>query len=57
MRYASYVFGLIGQTFASVWRHKLRSFLTMFGIAGGIASLVLISELCDGFRQGQRKKE
>jgi putative ABC transport system permease protein len=57
MRYASYVFGLIGQTFASVWRHKLRSFLTMFGIAWGIASLVLMSALCDGFRQGQRKNQ
>ena len=49
------VFGLVQQTFANVWRHKLRSFLTMFGIAWGIASLVLMSSLCDGFRQGQRK--
>jgi putative ABC transport system permease protein len=57
MRYAEYVFGLIGQTLASVWRHKLRSFLTMFGIAWGIASLVLMSALCDGFRQGQRKNQ
>ena len=47
--------GLVQQTFANVWRHKLRSFLTMFGIAWGIASLVLMSALCDGFRQGQRK--
>ena len=46
---------LLVQTLASVWRHKLRSFLTMFGIAWGIASLVLMSALCDGFRQGQRK--
>jgi putative ABC transport system permease protein len=46
---------LVQQTFANVWRHKLRSFLTMFGIAWGIASLVLMSALCDGFRQGQRK--
>jgi len=51
------LFGLIQQTFASVWRHKLRSFLTMFGIAWGIASLVLMSALCDGFRQGQRKNQ
>jgi putative ABC transport system permease protein len=51
------LFGLIHQTFASVWRHKLRSFLTMFGIAWGIASLVLMSALCDGFRQGQRKNQ
>ncbi len=43
------------QTFANVWRHKLRSFLTMFGIAWGVASLVMVNALCDGFRQGQRK--
>ncbi len=55
MRFAGFVFTLVGQTFANVWRHKLRSFLTMFGIAWGIASLVLMSALCDGFRQGQRK--
>jgi putative ABC transport system permease protein len=54
MRFAGFVFTLVGQTFANVWRHKLRSFLTMFGIAWGIASLVLMSALCDGFRQGQR---
>ena len=46
---------LVQQTGANVWRHKLRSFLTMFGIAWGIASLVLMSALCDGFRGGQRK--
>jgi putative ABC transport system permease protein len=45
---------IVQQTFANVWRHKMRSFLTMFGIAWGIASLVLMSALCDGFRQGQR---
>lgn len=39
----------------NVWRHKLRSFLTMFGIAWGICSLVLMAALCDGFREGQRK--
>lgn len=47
--------GLIYQTFLNMWRHKLRSFLTMFGIAWGICSLVLMLALCDGFRQGQRK--
>jgi putative ABC transport system permease protein len=45
---------LFRQTGANLWRHKLRSFLTMFGIAWGIASLVLMSALCDGFRSGQR---
>ncbi|HXG35274.1 MAG TPA: ABC transporter permease [Bryobacteraceae bacterium] len=49
------VTGVLGQALASLWRHKLRSFLTMFGIAWGVASLVLMSALCDGFRQGQRQ--
>ncbi len=48
---------LFRETLASVWRHKLRSFLTMFGITWGMASLVLMSALCDGFRQGQRKNQ
>jgi len=46
---------LARQTFANLRRNKLRSFLTLFGIAWGIASLVLMSSLSDGFRQGQRK--
>lgn len=43
------------QTLGNLRRNKLRSFLTLFGIAWGIASLVLMSALSDGFRQGQRK--
>lgn len=46
---------LCRQTFANLKRNKLRSVLTLFGIAWGIASLVLMSALGDGFRQGQRK--
>jgi putative ABC transport system permease protein len=46
---------LLRQTASNIWRNKLRSFLTMFGIAWGIASLVLMSALSDGFRDGQRK--
>lgn len=46
---------LLRQTLWNVRRNKLRSFLTLFGIAWGIASLVLMSSLSDGFRQGQRK--
>ncbi|MBI4891532.1 MAG: ABC transporter permease [Acidobacteria bacterium] len=46
---------LVRQTLANLHRNKLRSFLTLFGIAWGIASLVLLSALSDGFRQGQRK--
>ncbi len=45
---------LARQTLANVRRNKLRSFLTLFGIAWGIASLVLMGALSDGFRQGQR---
>jgi putative ABC transport system permease protein len=54
MRILTTISTLLRQTAANVWRHKLRSFLTMFGIAWGIASLVLMSALCDGFRNGQR---
>jgi putative ABC transport system permease protein len=43
------------QTLANLRRNKLRSFLTLFGIAWGIASLVMMSALSDGFRDGQRK--
>jgi putative ABC transport system permease protein len=46
---------LLRQTLWNIRRNKLRSFLTLFGIAWGIASLVLMSALSDGFRQGQRK--
>lgn len=46
---------LLVQTTGNIRRNKLRSFLTLFGIAWGIASLVLLSALADGFRQGQRK--
>ena len=46
---------LFRQTLHNIRRNKLRSFLTLFGIAWGIASLVLLSTLADGFRHGQRK--
>jgi len=46
---------LARQTLANLRRNKLRSFLTMFGIGWGIASLVMMSALSDGFRDGQRK--
>ena len=55
MRVRETILLLFRQTLANLWRNKLRSFLTMFGIAWGIGSLVLMSALCDGFRQGQRK--
>jgi putative ABC transport system permease protein len=46
---------LVSQTLGNIRRNKLRSFLTLFGIAWGIASLVLLATLADGFRLGQRK--
>ena len=33
---------IFAQIFRSLWAHKLRSFLTMFGIAWGVGSLLLL---------------
>jgi putative ABC transport system permease protein len=38
-----------------MWAHKLRSFLTMFGIAWGVGSLLLLVGLGEGFRAGTQK--
>ena len=46
---------LLGQVFGNLLRNKLRSFLTMSGIAWGVASIVLIVAMGDGFKQGQRE--
>jgi putative ABC transport system permease protein len=43
------------QVFQSIAANKLRSFLTMFGIAWGVASLLLLVGLGEGFRSGQRR--
>ena len=42
------------QVLASLARNKLRTLLTMAGIGWGVASLVLIVAMGDGFREGQR---
>jgi putative ABC transport system permease protein len=47
---------IAGQVFAAIWAHKLRSFLTMFGIAWGVGSLLLLVGLGEGFRSGQRRE-
>src|SRR5437667_9095838 len=47
---------IFGQTFRALWAHKLRSFLTMFGIAWGVGSLLLLVGLGEGFRAGNRKQ-
>jgi putative ABC transport system permease protein len=46
---------IFGQVFRSIGANKLRSFLTMFGIAWGVASLLLLIGLGEGFRSGQRR--
>lgn len=45
----------LGQVFGAIWAHKLRSFLTMFGIAWGVGSLLLLVGLGEGFRAGTKK--
>jgi len=47
---------VVGQVFRALWAHKLRSFLTMFGIAWGVGSLLLLVGLGEGFRSGNRKQ-
>lgn len=46
---------ILQQTLRTLWAHKLRSFLTMFGIAWGVGSLLLLVGLGEGFRSGQQK--
>ena len=50
------ILDIVGQTFRALWAHKLRSFLTMFGIAWGVGSLLLLVGLGEGFRSGNRKQ-
>jgi putative ABC transport system permease protein len=50
------IFEIFAQTLATLWSHKLRSFLTMFGIAWGVGSLLLLVGLGEGFRSGNRKQ-
>jgi putative ABC transport system permease protein len=44
------------QTFATFRAHKMRSFLTMFGIVWGIASVILLVGLGRGFSVDQHKR-
>lgn len=43
------------QVFRAIAANKLRSFLTMFGIAWGVGSLLLLVGLGEGFRSGQKR--
>src|ERR1051325_10707494 len=49
----------VRELFSQVWRslaaNKLRSFLTMFGIAWGIVSIILMMAAVEGLNVGQRQ--
>jgi putative ABC transport system permease protein len=45
-----------GQVFRAIMANKLRSFLTMFGIAWGVGSLLVLVGLGEGFRSGQHRQ-
>ncbi len=46
----------LGQVFRAILANKLRTFLTMFGIAWGVGSLLVLVGLGEGFRSGQHKQ-
>ena len=46
----------LGQVFRAIGANKLRSFLTMFGIAWGVGSLLVLVGLGEGFRSGQHRQ-
>jgi len=50
------ILDIIRQSLGTLWAHKLRSFLTMFGIAWGVGSLLLLVGLGEGFRSGNQKE-
>src|SRR5437879_131274 len=50
------LFEIFAQAPRTLWAHKLRSFLTMFGIAWGVGSLLLLVGLGEGFRSGNRRE-
>ncbi|WP_058188493.1 ABC transporter permease [Terracidiphilus gabretensis] len=45
----------LSQVFRAIVANKLRSFLTMFGIAWGVGSLLVLVGLGEGFRSGQHR--
>lgn len=45
----------LSEVFRAIAANKLRSFLTMFGIAWGVGSLLVLVGLGEGFRSGQRR--
>jgi putative ABC transport system permease protein len=47
---------ILAQVPRTLGEHKLRSFLTMFGIAWGVGSLLLLVGLGEGFRSGNERE-
>jgi putative ABC transport system permease protein len=47
---------IFAQNLRILWEQKLRSFLTMFGIAWGVGSLLLLVGLGEGFRSGNERE-
>lgn len=45
----------LAQVISAIMANKVRSFLTMFGIAWGVGSLLVLVGLGEGFRSGQRR--
>ncbi len=45
----------LGQVYRAMMANKLRTFLTMFGIAWGVGSLLVLVGLGEGFRSGQHR--
>lgn len=50
------VLDLIRDVFQTLWAHKLRTMLTMFGIGWGIVSIVVMVAAGEGLRVGQAKQ-
>jgi putative ABC transport system permease protein len=54
--YMRAVVDIFAQICRNLWAHKLRSFLTMFGIAWGVGSLLLLVGVGEGFRSGNKRE-
>ena len=50
------VLDIFSQILRNLWAHKLRAFLTMFGIAWGVGSLLLLVGVGEGFRSGNKRE-
>lgn len=48
---------LLLDTLRTLWSHKLRTFLTLFGIAWGIVSITLMVAAGEGLRVGQQRQQ